>query len=315
MPPVSFARFRDEVLTLNSPPLRRKGTWDKLRQVLDEFSILPKPPVRKTSDLTPLAIAAWVRTYQDRRRPITSHSLLRSLRSAIGYGMAMGYLKLDPFTFRTPSQWLGVEPGQEPPKHDRHKTAEEVARVLWTLDQEAALGTWESGRLQALVYTLAFTGMRRSEALGLLTADVDLGTRVLHIRTNPWRPLKTRGSAAPLGITEELAAVLALWLPRVGGGPWAFPGARRSGPWMSGGPGVRALDQVKAAGLRAGVSGLTLLSFRHTLATLSESWGFGELELQRWLRHTRRRTQDTYRSPDLDTIRRSAAKIRFPQAR
>jgi integrase len=313
MAAVSFQRFVTEALGVYAPPLRKKGTFDKVRQVLLEFAALPG--VARTSDLNPVAIAAWVRAHPG-RKPVTAHGLLRSLRSACTFAKSMGWLKADPFDFRSPAGWLDFDAGgvDQEPGPDRHKSAAEVAAVLALLDRESAAGGWEAGRLRALVYTYAFTGMRKSEALGLLRSDVDLPARLIRVRRNRKRRLKNQASAAALGVSDELAAVLGTWLPR-SGGEWAFPGKTLRGPWLHGGPGVRALDQVKAAGLRAGVPGLTILSFRHTLATLAEGWAIGELELQRWLRHARRRTQDGYRGDgDLDVIRRTAAKIRFGPA-
>ena len=172
-----------------------------------------------------------------------------------------------------------------------------------------------------------FTGVRAAEALHLQAANVCLAKRTLTIApTADWRP-KTLKSSATLPLADELAEVLGGWLPRaaapefrpgrlkISGVPWVFPGKKLSGPWTCGGPGVRPLDQVKALGVRAGVPGLTCLSFRKTLGTLAKSFGFGPLELKAWLRHSNIQTQSWYDEEDVEVMRGSAGKIQFRSAR
>lgn len=304
---VAWARFRSEVLSLYEPPARARATWFAVRRVLD---LLESLGVRSPSELTPQAVAKFTAA-QGHLAPATIKGRLAYLRPVCDYAVFKGYLARNPFEFR--SRWLRVDDRREdrPDPRDRHHSAEQIARLLRRADAEAAVGSWAAGRLQALVYTLAFTGMRRNEPLGMMVGDVDLAARILHIRSNRTRPLKTSGSGQPVAIAEDLALVLARWIPRAGC-DWLFPGAELLGPWLSGGPGVRALDQVKQLGERAGVQGLTFSSFRHTLSTLSEGWGLGELELQRWLRHRRPRTQDHYRrTADRASLLATAAKISY----
>ena len=91
-------------------------------------------------------------------------------------------------------------------------------------------------------------------------------------------------------MADFLVEVMAEWLPKAGS-DWAFPATRGAVPWTSGKPGSKPLDRLKAAGLRAGVEGLTFLSLRHSWATHAESlWGFSEALIQRVLRHTTPRT-------------------------
>jgi integrase len=308
MPSIAFTRFCEEILSIYSRHPYAKKTHAKLAQVLREIDSLRV--VKKTSDLTPVNISRWI-GHHPQRKPITGYSLLRSLRAACSYAKSMKYITVDPFDWKTPSQWMGVDESDDVEDFDRHKTGNEISILLRLLEKEASQGSWEAGRLKALVYAFAFTGMRKMEALGLLKTDIDLDNRLIFIRTNPKRKLKTKGSGQPVGISDPLAYELDLWMPRTGC-EWLFPGKTLSGPWLTGGPGVRALDQIKAAGMRAGIGDLTMLSFRHTIGTLAEGWGVGELELQRWLRHTRRRTQDAYRKKgDIAVILGTAQKIKF----
>ncbi|MEJ7637468.1 MAG: site-specific integrase, partial [Singulisphaera sp.] len=242
MPAIPFPRFVQELLELYRPPLRSKATRTKMAQVLREFAALPA--LRKTSDLSPPAIAGWIAAHPA-RSAVTTHSLLRSLRAACRYARIRGYLRADPFEWRSPANWIRPDEVRDP--RDKHHPAEAIARVLDLADRESGGGSWSAGRLQALAYSYAFTGARKSEILGLEVADVDLAGRLILLKSNARRRLKTRGSAQPVAIAEDLAEVLALWLPRTGS-PWLFPGVTLRGPWLAGGPGVRALDQVKQLG-------------------------------------------------------------------
>jgi len=299
----TWAAFADDVLALYAPPIRRKATWRKLEHVLREF----QPLCRYSEDLTPSVVAAWIAAHPG-RRPATVDSFLRSLRAACNYGMSAGYLRESPFAFRSPRHWVdwSVEP-LPPAVH----TAEEIARVLARADFEAQAGRWRNLRLRAVIYTAAFTGARKREILAACVADLQLDQGLMTIRPNARRPLKTPSSAAQIPLAPPLVAVLEGWVA-ICGSPWLFPGIRRQGPWLEGPAGAKALDQVKGLGLRAGVRGLTFQSFRHSLASLSEGWGIGELALQRLLRHSSPRTQEYYRHAIPAVLRDVAARIHFP---
>jgi integrase len=160
--------------------------------------------------------------------------------------------------------------------------------------------------------SLAFTGARAREILGLSAADCDLASGLIHIRPNDRRPLETRASRRQLPIPGPLLPVLAGWIGRDDRpSDWLFPHGDLTGPWLSGTVESRALGHVRALGERAGVPGLTLLCFRHSFATAAESWGLGELALQRLLGHGRPQTQRTYRHADPEQLRGAAELVRF----
>jgi len=298
----NWKSFSREVLALYAVPLRRPATARKMRQVLAEFGELCQSP----SDLSPLAIAGWIASHLG-RRPETVCTLLRSLRAACTYGESRGLIASNPFHFRGPAAWIDWDvPELPPPVH----SAEEISRVLELADREAQAGAWKACRLRAIVYTFAFTGARKREVLALAVADIDLDAGVIRIRTNRRRGLKTRKSAAALPIPPLLRDVLEAWIPCTKS-EWLFPGAWRLGPWLEGPPGEKPLDQVELLGIRAGVPGLTISSFRHTFASLAEGWSIGELALQRQLRHTRLRTQLAYRHPLPEVLRGVAAKVSY----
>jgi integrase len=299
----TWGEFTSAVLALYDPPIRRIATRRKLEQVLAEFGEI----CRRPDDLTPGAIASWILAHPG-RRPSTVSSLLGALSAACTYGRYAGLIRSNPFQFRSPRGWVDWSvPDLPPPVH----SSAAIARVLEAADGEALDGGWREYRLRAVVYSAAYTGARRRELLGLAVADLDLVGATIAIRPNAARPLKTAGSAARLPIAAPLAEVLADWVPR-SGSAWLFPCIRRRAPWLEGPVGAKALDELKALGLRAGVHGLTFQSLRHTFASLAEGWGLGELALQRILRHTSPRTQRTYRHELPDVLREAAAKIRFP---
>lgn len=305
MPVISFARLEAELLRLYGPAHRRKGTHDKIRQVLREVRELGC--VKKTSDLKPPAIAAWLEAHEGERGPATKLSLLRTFRTICRYAETFDYVRRDPFRWRPPQKWIEDElDGFEP--IDRHITAIAAMRLCSRADQEALDGDWKRKRLRALVYLLTYTGVRKNEALGLQLRDLDFEERTFWIRPNERRKLKTRKSKQRLALALPLVRVLKPW-SRETGSEWLFPGVRRLGPWIDGASGYRALDEVQALGERAGVEGLTILSFRHTIGTLAEPAGITELELQRWFRHTNPGMQRGYRHEDVLNLRTTANKI------
>ena len=306
MPAIRFARFADELESLYRPPLRAPATYRQVHQAMREFAALPG--VTTSAHLSPGKVAVWIAAFPD-RSPARWGSMLRTLAVAAKFGVKSGYLQHSPFDFRPPSRWLRAD-ATAPDRPTVHRSAEEIARVLDLVDAEAAEGSWQAGRLQALVYCYAFTGLRKGEALHLERADIDLDRLVLIVRPKPdWRP-KTIASSARLPIADPLAAVLARWLPRTGC-PWVFPGTKLRGPWTGGCPGTKPLDRIRSAGERAGVPGLTILAFRKTAGTLAKQWGFSQLELKALLRHTSVQTQRYYDEDDVEVLRPAVSRIQF----
>lgn len=305
----AYDAFAGAVLGLYCAPIRRPATRRKLAQVLAEFAGL----VETTDELTPAAVAAWLAAHPGRSAR-TSYSLLRTFRSAIRAGMALGLVGRDPFAFRAPRAWFPAG-ALEADRPRKHHAAASIRRVLDLADAEAAApgapgARWRAGRLRTLTWTAAYTGARRNEILGLRIEDVDPVAGVVRIRPNDARPLKTARSAAELPLAAPAAERIRRWIPQAGS-EWLFPQWRARGPWLSGLHGYRAGDQLVALGERAGVEGLTFQSLRHSFATLAESWGLGELMVQRILRHSRPQTQLHYRHHDLDLMRDAVGRVRF----
>ncbi len=311
---ISWDLLRAEILSLYEPPLRAIATYRQMRQILTEFGAVPG--VKHPSDLSPPNIASWIKLHPN-RGPARTASLLRCLSAAATYachatdGRGHPYLAKDPFDFRSPGQWVRLDsrPSSRPPVH---RSAAEIGRVLELADAEASEGSWQAGRRQALVYTYAFTGLRKCEALHLEVADIDLFGRTLVIAPKlNWRP-KTVRSAARLPLAQPLADVLARWLPRTGC-QWLFPGRRLKGPWTGGPPGHKAIDEIRLAGERVGVPGMKPSTFRKSVGTLAKNFGISQLELKALLRHTTVETQRYYDEEDAEILRHAIDKIQFPR--
>lgn len=289
MSPIPFATFAAEVAALWSSPARSRATATKMRQVLREFGNI-LGPTATTADLTAPRVAAWVNhQLASGRHPNTVWTLLSYLRAASHYANEAGYLDRPPFGKRT--RYLRPVRPTGPKVH----SARDVACVLTALEGRGR-DSWRDGRLYVLTALVAFTGLRRNEALGLAWAEVDLGARL--VRLDPARRLKTIAAAQPVPMPDRLAAILAAWRPR-SGADWVVPRADREGGWRGGAPGARPTDALKAAGRAVGVDGLTFASLRATWATLAEStWGLSGPVIQRVLRHTTLATQEHYRRAD-----------------
>lgn len=303
----AWRAFREELLELYSPPCRARNTWFSLRHVLDELERLG---VRHPRELTPGLVARFAA--RPHLAAPTIQGQLGYLRRVCSYAVHVGHLKRSPFEWR--GEWL-VSRGSAPGRAAvRHYPAEAVGRLLELAAVEASGGSWEAGRLEAVVWLFAYTGLRRSEGLCLRREDLDVNGRVVYVRGNVRRSLKTAASAQPVPLPEALAAVLERWERRCGC-EWLFPGRRLKGPWIGGPQGSRPIDQLHALGVRAGIERLTFQGLRHSWATHAEQlWGLSDPLIQRVLRHTTVRTsRDWYRHPDALNLRAAVASIEYPR--
>jgi integrase len=285
--PVPLVEWREQVLTKYQASPR--STRNRMGQAL-ELAIALCPHGSTTTALTPELVG---RLAIRPGAPETTAGLMRALRAACNLAVAGGSLDSCPFGPATP--W----PDPEDTPRRRHHSRATLARVLAHL--EARSSGWEGGRLYALAATLAYTGLRKLEALRLEVQDVDLARSILHVRRHG-RRLKTRKSAAPVPMPAALAAILTAWLPRCGG-LWVFPGAKQLGPWTGGTSGKTAGCRLKAAALEVGVTGFYPQSLRRSCAThLRGKHGLSPAQVQLVLRHSSQETQRLYLEDDLDNL-------------
>jgi integrase len=295
---MDFDEFIRKVLRLYQEPLRAKSTRLKMRQALTEFMLASG--VDRTDQFTTDAVCLYL---ERRPRPAnTTISMLRCLRTASFYAVAEGWLD-------RPPQWRRLVPRRTPPARRLHYDHAQVAALLEHL--RGAAVDWRTRRLHAAASTVAYTGLRRREALYLHVADLDLGAGLLHVVAR--RRLKTTGAAAPVPVPGELAEVLAEWLPHAGS-PWLFPGVRRLSAWDHAAPGYRPEDHLKAAGAAVGLPGVTWHGLRHTLAKLMVGrWGLSADQTRSMLRHGDVRTTEDYylHRDDAELLRAIGARISF----
>jgi hypothetical protein len=92
---------------------------------------------------------------------------------------------------------------------------------------------------------------------------------------------------------------------------WVSPNAENK-PWTSGGPGNKALDQLKSLANRAHIDHATWKMFRHSLNTHGKQWfGQSKEQMRVQLRHEDEETQKHYDHADLANLR-SAVKENEP---
>jgi integrase len=193
---------------------------------------------------------------------------------------------------------------REEPSNAKHYTFEEVRAILARATEEAlAEPTFEKKRLRALVYFIAYTGCRFSEAVHVEWKDIDFERRVAWLFFKIENDLKTEGSQAPFGLPARLVEVLREWeRDRPEGISWVFPNVKGR-PWKLGGPGYRPFDQMQELGDRAGVKGANFKRFRHALATHGKGrFGMTTEQVQAQLRHTTEETQKHYSHDDIANL-------------
>lgn len=277
---LSWDEFRARIRDLYSTPAHAPRTRAKMAHVLD---LAGRLGLRSTAELTTELAARYVAA---RMATVSANTV----RGELGYLRAAAAIALEEGWLDRPPRWRRAWPRPSPRRRATLHSIEEIERALQCLAARAS--DWQAHRLYALVALVAYTGLRRDEALYAMVEDVDLARRILEVSSR--RRLKTPGSAAAVPLCHDLVAILEGWLPRAGS-TWLFPGTRCRGPW-TGGSGVnRAAGQVRRLGRELGIEGLTLLSLRHSFATWARRrWGLSALELRDVLRHATVHTQEHY---------------------
>lgn len=331
--PVALATLRDELLPQYGPPMTAKGTKDKLAQVFRELEALG---VATTDQLTPETIGRYVLRKSagpPRCAPATVRGLLMNIRTICSYAEGRRYVAISPFRLKKLSRYVRVPP----PTGKRHLSAEEIRRLLAVMrgdiETKRGFAQWRARRLYAATAIIAFTGLRKMEALCLWTQDIDLVNRVINLvprrphladdDPNPAR-FKTEASAQPIAIPAALVPILEEWLahrldhpegfpmPATERIPWLFPGTERISAWTQGGPGSRANDRLKAVGKRAGINAITWQMLRRSWATRAEALGIPQALITRQCRHTdAETTKRWYQQRDLDALKDAVEGFHF----
>jgi integrase len=171
---------------------------------------------------------------------------------------------------------------------------------------------------RTLVFLVAVTGLRISEALGLKWSDLDYDRKMIHLR-RVWvgndlvEHLKTEGSAAPVPLGDLLADALRTWYHKTPYGKssdWIFPSFKLKGkkPLSAS---IMAASKIRPAALKVGVrlelgQRFGFHNFRHSLATFLVSRGKDVKTIQGLLRHAKASTTLDLYSQAIDATKLAA---------
>ncbi len=171
---------------------------------------------------------------------------------------------------------------------------------------------------RTLVFLVAVTGLRISEALGLKWGDLDYERQMIHLR-RVWvgndivEQLKTDGSAAPVPLGGLLADALRTWYQQTPYGKpedWVFPSMKLKGekPLSAS---IMAADKIRPAAIKAGIrlvpgQRFGFHNFRHSLATFLVSRGKDVKTIQELLRHAKSSTTLDLYSQAIDAAKLEA---------
>jgi integrase len=143
--------------------------------------LLPEFGARKVASITHEVVQSWVNRLQlTALSPSTVHKVYRVLRTAMGDGVRLGVVAINPCT------------NIRLPRTARHEM------IVLEGHEVAALADAITPHYRVLVYTAAYTGLRAGELGGLQRRDVDLLRGVLHVR----RALKDVGGRLEFGPTK-----------------------------------------------------------------------------------------------------------------
>jgi integrase len=171
---------------------------------------------------------------------------------------------------------------------------------------------------RTLVFLIAVTGLRISEALGLKWEDLDYGRQMIHLR-RVWvgndviDHLKTDGSAAPVPLGELLADALRGWHRETlyaKPDDWIFPSTKLKGKTPLSAS-IMAADKIRPAALKVGIrlepgQRFGFHNFRHSIATFLVSRGIDVKTIQGLLRHAKVTTTLDLYSQSVDAAKLEA---------
>jgi integrase len=173
---------------------------------------------------------------------------------------------------------------------------------------------------RTLVFLVAVTGLRISEALGLKWSDLDYERQMIHLR-RVWvgnelvLRMKTDGAAAPVPLGELLADALQSWHRNTlyaNPEDWVFPSTKMKGKTPLSAS-MMAKDKIRPAAIKVGVplqpgQRFGFHNFRHSLATFLINKGKDVKTIQGLLRHAKATTTLDLYSQAIDASKLEAQK-------
>lgn len=308
---VPFETFVPLLLEQYGPSLRSLST---LRSMKHAVAVLRELGVTSTAELGDIRlITRVVASCDPALSPNTVKGLLRRMQCLIGHAVDMGFTPVSPFVKRPLRTWIRAVK----PRGVRHLSKPQMQALFGLLAADVRDRTgwplWRGRRLQALVVLIAYTGLRRSEALFLHVEDLDFDAGVVWVRSRASHRLKTDSSEKPVTLLPAAANVLRDWLLHRNdappgftrpASPYVFRNIRAASPWSQGCRGTKPIDRLKSVGKRAGIELVTFQMLRRTVAVAMEIAGASAAQIQRQLRHSNITvTQQYYMAADRDGMR------------
>jgi len=210
----------------------------------------------------------------------TVRAVLTPLGRVLAFAKRQGYRSDNPIQ--------NLERGERPVSDEKPKRILSRAEVVALIEATPK-------RYRLLVKTLAFSGLRISEALGLTWEDVNSKARVLHVRHQASRQgervkVKTKSAVRDVEIPAWL--VTGLLEHRAASRystdrDFVFASARGTAMFARNAARYGLDNGVKGAGLNvSGKPNVTAHALRHTAASLLIAQGIDPVMLSRWLGHS-----------------------------
>jgi integrase len=238
----------------------------------------------------------------------------RATTEPIDPGTQLKYLAALSKLFRR-ARSIKILPSEHQPFQDIMDLPDAEAREAEWLDGPTAALVLEAARLyrpkradialpcaHTMVATLLLTGMRASEGLGLRIEDIDFERKVIRVRWNRHRRLKTKRSRRVVPLWPQLETILRAYLERRGS---PTEGILFPSPTKPGQP-VRGIKRLVAElAIRIDYDGtLTPKVFRHTycaarLQTLDQGAPVARSLVAREMGHSRKTMDEVYTHVDV----------------
>lgn len=160
---------------------------------------VPEFGSRQVASITPDDLVAW---HESQRRSGAATWSIRArwmgIRGLFGYAARSGIIPANPCDVLV--------------RRERPKPGKAKGRYLTELEIEALIGR-ATGDGASIASLLLFSGLRASEALGLIWSEIDFAQKVIHVRYQMSRrgqrlPLKTDSGRRDVILMDQLAHVL-----------------------------------------------------------------------------------------------------------
>ena len=314
--------FKDEFLSHYTVPTRAHATCRGIRYAI---RCIEEQGVQSLADLTPATIARLVAS-----RPPTQFTEQHPWIVAVRPGPLqlrgeITFILVSPFRIRPISSFVH----RAPARGKKHASREEIRKVLDHMRETSQGRRLEGLEGQASFRTHGDPRVHRHAGGGSIytcrrPTSISREASSGFVSTSEHRT-KTEAAAQPLPIAPPLGLILEEWLRfrmsvppgfRIDSPtcPWMWPTSRRlaNAPWVSGGPGTKPRDRMKAVAAQVGVIGFGPLVLRHSMAThLMTSWGGSAGLVKRVLRHTTEQTQEWYVHDDIPGLKEAFKNVEF----